>query len=91
MKADAKSSAEATVYGYVTSIKEAYTDQYKNITFYMNDTKGGSDLFLAYRVKGTDAASIKVGDKVKVKAKLTNYKGNTPETVSGGAVEIVAE
>ena len=91
LKADAKSSAEATVYGYVTSIKEAYTDKYKNITFYMNDTKGGSDLFLAYRVEGTDAASIKVGDKVKVKAKLTNYKGNTPETVSGGAVEIVAE
>ncbi len=91
LKADAKSSAEATVYGYVTSIKEAYTDQYKNITFYMNDTKGGSDLFLAYRVKGTDAASIKVGDKVKVKAKLTNYKGNTPETVTGGSVEIVAE
>ncbi|MDX9920179.1 MAG: DUF6359 domain-containing protein [Paludibacter sp.] len=89
LKPDAKSSAEATVYGYVTSIKEVYTDQYKNITFYMNDTNGGADLFYAYRVKGTDAASIKVGDRVKVKAKLTNYKGNTPETVSGGSVEIV--
>ncbi len=89
LKPDAKSSAEATVYGYVTSIKEVYTDQYKNITFYMNDTNGGADLFLAYRVKGTDAASIKVGDRVKVKAKLTNHKGNTPETVSGGSVEIV--
>lgn len=94
LKSGAQSSKEATIIGYVAKIKEAYTDQYQNITFYMSDdpaqTTGtdGKD-FLAYRVKGTDAATIKVGDKVKVVAKLCNYKGNTPETVQGGSVEIV--
>ncbi len=93
LKAGAQTSQTATVIGYVSQIKEVYTEQYENISFYMSDdataTTATQSDFLAYRVKGGDAANIKVGDKVKVTAKLTNYKGNTPETVAGGTVEIV--
>lgn len=96
LKSGATSSKAATVIGYVCKIKTAYDNTYSNISFYMSDdaaqTTGedGKD-FLVYRAKGTDAASIKVGDKVKVVANLTNFKGNTPETTAGGSVEIVAE
>ena len=94
LKSGAQSSKEATIYGYVAKIKTEYSSQYANISFYMSDdptqTTGtdGKD-FIAFRVKGTDAATLKAGDKVKVVAKLTNYKGNTPETVADGSVEIV--
>lgn len=93
LKSGAQTSKEATVIGYVSQIKDAYSDQYSNVSFYMSDdanaTTANTGDFLAYRVKGDDAASVKVGDKVKVVAKLTNYMGNTPETVQGGSVEIV--
>lgn len=87
-------SNEVTVVGYVAKIQAAYSSTYWNISFYMSDDASqrtganGTD-FLAYRVMGTDAANVKVGDKVKVVAKLINYKGNTPETVAGGSVEIL--
>ena len=94
LKAGATTSKEAGVIGYVCAIKYAYSTKYSNITFYMSDDatkttgKDGED-FLAFCVKGDCAKSLKVGDKVKVVAKLTNYKGNTPETVKGGSVELV--
>ncbi len=93
LKADAKTSKEATVIGYVSQIKTEYNAKYEDVSFYMSDdataTTAEQGDFLAYQVKGDDAATVKVGDKVKVTAKLTNYKGNTPETVADGTFEIV--
>ncbi len=90
LEAGAVTSQTATVIGYVSQIKTAYSEQYGDVSFYMSDdaTATTGD-FLAYRVKGDDAAKVKVGNKVKVTAQLINYKGTTPETVAGGTVEII--
>ncbi len=93
LKAGAETSKEATVIGYVSQIKTEYDAKYEDVSFYMSDdataTTANTGDFLAFRVKGDAAATVKVGDKVKVTAKLTNYKGNTPETVADGTFEIV--
>lgn len=93
--ADTDTSKTVTVIGYVSQIKVAYSEQYSNVSFYMSDdatvTTASQGDFLAFRVEGDDAATVKVGDKVKVTAKLINYKGNTPETVAGGTVVIVVK
>ena len=80
-----------TIRGYVTEIKEAYTDQYNNVSCWMADEKGGGQVFLAFRVKPineTDKA-VKVNDYIEVKGKLVNYYSNTPETTAGGSMTII--
>ena len=80
-----------TIRGYVTEIKEAYTDQHKNVSCWMADEKGGGQVFLAFRVKPVNAAdqAVKVNDYIEVKGKLVNYYGNTPETTAGGSMTII--
>ena len=80
-----------TIRGYVTEIKEAYTDQYKNVSCWMADEKGGGQVFLAFRVKPVNAAdqAVKVNDYIEVKGKLVNYYGNTPEVNAGGTYTII--
>ena len=80
-----------TIRGYVTEIKEAYTDQYKNVSCWMADEKGGGQVFLAFRVKPVNAAdqAVKVNDYIEVKGKLVNYYGDTPETTAGGSMTII--
>ena len=80
-----------TIRGYVTEIKEAYTDQYKNVSCWMADEKGGGQVFLAFRVKPINAAdqAVKVNDYIEVKGKLVNYFSNTPETTAGGSMTII--
>ncbi len=65
--------------------------QYGNASFYITDNGSDSDdkfyifrtLYLGNRKWVDGDAQIKVGDEVVVCAKLTNYRGNTPETVQG--------
>ena len=80
-----------TIRGYVTEIKEAYNTQYKNVSCWMADEKGGGQVFLAFRVKPVNAAdqAVKVNDYIEVKGKLVNYYGNTPETTAGGSMTII--
>ena len=80
-----------TIRGYVTEIKEAYTTQYKNVSCWMADEKGGGQVFLAFRVKPTTDAdqAVKVNDYIEVKGNLVNYYGNTPETTAGGSMTII--
>ena len=60
------------VTGYIDSISSAYSDQYKNISFYMcDDLKAPAYEFQAYRVKG--GADLKVGDKVAVKGNVMHF------------------
>ena len=60
------------VTGYIDSISSKYSDQYKNISFYMcDDLKAPAYEFQAYRVKG--GKDLKVGDKVAVKGNLMHY------------------
>lgn len=68
--------------GYITSVKEKYTDKYNNMTFSIGDAADSSDTITIYRFKTTKdkAAKLTVGKKVKVIASFCNFKGNTPET-----------
>ena len=58
--------------GTVKEIKDAYSSQYKNITFVLTD--GTADI-LVFRAKGNCAASLAVGDKVYVDGEVINYGG----------------
>lgn len=71
--------------GYVTEIKEAYSTQYKNISFWMADTKDGGQVLQAFRAKPVETAGIdvKVGDYVEIVGNLILY-GETPEINTGG-------
>ena len=80
---------EVTVIGYVTSIATAWHATYKNISFWMADTKNGGNVFKAFRVKcATQEEAPRVDDKVKVHGNLYNYRG-TPELAEGGTFEIL--
>ncbi len=65
-------------------------ENYGNASFYISDDGTNEGQFYIYRVfylgnkKWESGAGdiLKVGDEVVVYAKLTNYKGNTPETVA---------
>lgn len=83
LAADEQTATVYNIYGYVVSVKDAYSDQYKNETFYISDDKTATTGFYCFRCSGTEA--VAVGDFVCVSAKLVNYKGNTPETVQSGS------
>ena len=79
-------SADYYFKGTVSSIKEAFSAQYGNATFYIKDNST-SETFYVFRTlylgnrKWTDGdATLKVGDEVVIYGKVTNYMGNTPET-----------
>ena len=76
---------EYTIHGYVTEITTEYSEQYKNISFYMADTKDGGQVLFTYRIKPMYEADIavKVGDFVEVVGKLVNYSGYLPEVYPG--------
>lgn len=84
-------TSETFVYleGYVVSGSIDLT--YGNATWDICDNADGSSAkIIAYRVKDfkgekfNNADKVKPGDKVVIYAPLINYKGNTPETGSGG-------
>jgi hypothetical protein len=78
-----------TIEGYVTSIKTAWNEQYKNISFWMADEADGGEVLQAYRaVCENEADAPKVGDKVKVTGSLTKYN-STPEFAAGCTFEII--
>ena len=76
---------EYTIHGYVTEITTEYSEQYKNISFYMADTKDGGQVLFTYRIKPMYEADIavEVGDFVEVVGKLVNYNGYLPEVYPG--------
>ena len=89
--ADTPSDKEVYFKGYVTETTDI-SAQYGNATFYISDTEDGTaNKFYVYRAKGlggdnvTDEKFLKQGDFVVMCGKVTNYKGNTPETVQGAA------
>lgn len=73
--------------GKVVSIKEQFSAQYGNASFYISDDGQAGGQFLVFRSlyfgnqKWAEGQStLKEGDEVVVYGKLTNYMGNTPET-----------
>ena len=89
--ADTPSPKEVYIKGYAVELTDI-SAQYGNATFTMSDNADGTaNKFTVYRAAGlgnqkvTDESFIKQGDMVVVCGKVTNYKGNTPETVQGAA------
>lgn len=80
-----------TIRGYVTEIKDPYSTQYGNISYWMADEKGGGQVLQAFRVKPVNASdqAVKVNDYVEVVGALVNYYGNTPEVNAGGTYTII--
>ena len=68
----AKLPGTLTITGTITEITAEYSEQYKNISFMLSD---GTGEILVFRSKGDCAASLKVGDKVKVEGEVINYAG----------------
>ena len=63
-------SGDRKVVGTVKEITDAYSTQYKNITFILTD---GTDDIKVFRAKGACAATLKVGDKVYVDGEIIKY------------------
>ncbi|MBO4361655.1 MAG: hypothetical protein J5823_02605, partial [Paludibacteraceae bacterium] len=67
---------EVIIKGYVTEMVEEWSS-FKNVSFWMSDTKGGANTFEAFRVKCETAAEAPTpGALVWVKGKLTKYTKN---------------
>ncbi len=93
---DYEATDEVYVAGKICKIadKGTYTEggTYGNASFYLSADGSGDGEFYVFRalylgnVKFSEGKTdIKVGDDVVICGKLMNYKGNTPETVSGKA------
>ena len=93
---DYQKTEEVYMKGKISRIanKGTFTEggTYGNASFYISDDGSETSEFYCFRVlylgnqKFTEGQTdIKVGDEVVVCGKLMNYKGNTPETVSGEA------
>lgn len=64
-----------TLEGVITSVDTAYSSQYQNITVTMQVGDMTTKLIQCYRLTGTDADKLKVGDKIKVEGTLSYYNG----------------
>lgn len=85
-----KTDKQYYIKGKVVSVKEAFSAQYGNASFYISDDGKAEGQFLVFRTlylgneKWTEGkTNVAVGDEVVVCGSLTNYMGNTPETVQG--------
>ncbi len=87
----AESDRDVYIAGKVVSVREQYGTQYGNATFYISDDGTTTDQFYVFRalylgnVKYTSGTLLQKGDEVVICGRLTNYMGNTPETVQGKA------
>lgn len=82
-----KSDKDVYIKGKIVSIKETFSTTYGNSTFYISDDGTSTNQFYVFRtlylgnVKYTSGDLPQVGDDVIICGKVTNYYGNTPETV----------
>lgn len=87
----AESETDVYIKGKVASIKEQYSSTYGNASFYISDDGTSSNQFYVFRAlylnneKYSSGTGIAEGDEVIICGKLTNYMGNTPETVQNKA------
>ena len=88
---DKESDKDVYIKGKVASVTEQYGTQFGNATFAISDDGKASGAFTVYRAlylgnkKYTAGDLLQEGDEVIVCGKVTNFKGNTPETVQGKA------
>lgn len=99
LAAGATTGTKYYVMGYVKKLHNNHASGvtgYGNAQFYMENVKGANSQndFIAFQVYGingtkiTDPNAVAVGDFVVVYGELTNYMGNTYETVGKGAAHV---
>lgn len=94
LAADKKSDKDLYIKGKVASIAvdkngtpQNFDSGYGNATFYISDDGSETNTFQVYRAlylgnkEYSSGDLLKPGDDVIICGKVTNYKGNTPETV----------
>lgn len=88
LEAGVESDKEVYIKGKVVSIKEQFSTNFGNGSFYIADDETSEkfyvfrSLYLGNKKWTTNDPELKVGDEVVVCAKVMNYMGNTPETVA---------
>lgn len=92
---DYQKTGRVYVKGKISRIasKGTFTEggNYGNASFYISEDGSEEVEFYCFRIlyfgneKYTSGTDIKVGDEVVICGELMNYRGNTPETVAGGA------
>ncbi|MBR1485175.1 MAG: hypothetical protein IJ612_05730 [Prevotella sp.] len=89
---DINSPAQVYVKGKVSQVKEEFSTNFGNGTFYISDDGEAANEFYAYRVLylgnkkfANGDTQIKQGDEVIICGNVVNYCGNTPETVQNSA------
>ena len=76
---NASLSGDRTITAQVGEIDEPYTDEFKNISFYLTD---GEYSILVHRGKGDGIENLKTGDTVTVTGTVTNYQfTNSTDTI----------
>ena len=95
LAADTESPNVVYVTGKISEVGTTYeaSGNYGNATFYMSEDGSKSltqfyvfqTYYLGNKKWKSGQTDVKVGDAVTVCGKVTNYKGNTPETVGKGA------
>lgn len=81
------SENDVYIKGKIASIKENFTAQYGNASFYISDDGSNANTFYVFHtlylnnVKYTEGTLPQLGDDVIICGKVTNYMGNTPETM----------
>ena len=66
---------EAVLTGKITSVDEAYSTQYKNITVTMVVEQTGGKSIQCFRLKGDGVETLAVGDTITVAGTIKNYYG----------------
>ena len=88
LAANEVSENDIYIKGIVSSIKENFGTQFGNATYYISDDGTENNQFYVFRSlyldnkKYTSGDLLSVGDEVIICGKVTNYYGNTPETVT---------
>ena len=75
LEKDTAYSGTVVLEGVISSIDEAYSTQYKNITVTIVVDGCTEYAIKCYRLKGDAAANLSVGDTIKVSGKIKNYSG----------------
>ncbi len=63
------------LFGVITSIDTAWSDQYKNITVTIQIGDMADKKIMCFRLKGEGAENLQVGDAITVEGTLKNYNG----------------
>ena len=79
------SDAEYECIGIVSSIATEYSKDFENISVWMTDGNTEKNIE-GYRIKGSSASKLKVGDVITVAGKIQNY-GGTVEFVAGSTIK----